>query len=74
MIFISQQLRIEEIKCPQSTVINVMTVATGILSHTKIIKYLNEFATKLNHISSKVDNLYVCLKKVVSYAIEDNMA
>ena len=39
----------------------------------KIIKYLNEFATKLHDMSSKVYNFYVCLNKVVSDTIEDNM-
>ena len=65
MIFILKKLRIHEIKCPKSTVINVMTVATGIPPHTKIIKDLNEFATKLHYISSKVGNIYVYFKKVV---------
>ena len=49
---------------------NVMTGAIGIPPQTKIIKYLNEFATKLNDLSSKVENLYVGLKKAVSDAIE----
>ena len=44
---------------------NVMTFATGIPSHTKIIKDLNEFATKLHDMSSKVYNLYVGLYKAV---------
>ena len=51
-----------------------MTLATGIQSHTKIIKYLNEFATKLHDLSSKVDNIHACLKKVVSGVIEEKMA
>ena len=53
---------------------NTMTVATGIPPHTKIIRYLNDFATKLHNLSSKVYNLYVNLRKVVTYAIEENMA
>ena len=61
-------------KVPQRTVINVMTVATGILPHTKIIKYLNDFSTKLHDLLSKLENIYVCLKKVVSYSIEEKMA
>ena len=42
-----------------------MTVSTGITPHTKIIEDLNEFATKLHYISSKVGNIYVYFKKVV---------
>ena len=53
---------------------NVITVATGVPPHTKIIKDLNEFATKLHYLSSKLDNIYVGLNRVVSGAIEDNMA
>ena len=53
---------------------NVTTVATGITPHTKIIKDLNEFATKLHDFSSKVDDIYVGSKKVVSDAIEEKMA
>ena len=52
---------------------NVMTVATSIPPNTEIIKYLNGFATKLHDISSKVDNLYVGLKKFLIYVIEENM-
>ena len=51
-----------------------MIVATGISPHTKIIKYLIEFATKLHDMSSKADNIHICLKKVVSGAIEEKMA
>ena len=51
-----------------------MTVATGITSHTKTIKDLNAFPTKLHDLSSKVYNLHVCLQKSVSGTIEDNMA
>ena len=40
----------------------------------KIIKGLNEFATKLHDMSSKVKNIYVCLNKVVLDAIEERMA
>ena len=50
-----------------------MTIAADILSHTKIIKDLNDFSKKLHDISSKVENLRVCLKKVLSGAIEENM-
>ena len=59
---------------PQITVINVMDVATGITTpYTKIIKDLNQFSTQLHYLSLKVDNIYVCLKKVVSDLIEDKM-
>ena len=53
---------------------NVMNVATGIPPHKKIIKYLNEFSTKSHDMSLEAGNLYVGLKKVVSDAIENNMA
>ena len=53
---------------------NVINVSTGIPPHTKIIKYLNTFATKLHDLSSKVDNIYVGLQDVVSDVIEENMA
>ena len=53
---------------------NVMTFATGIPSHTKIIKDLNDSLKKLHNMSSKVDNLYVGLKKVVTDRIEEKMA
>ena len=69
----SQKRITEEIKVPQSTVINVITVATGITPHTKIVKYLNKFVTKLHDLSQKLENIYVCLKKFVSDAIEENM-
>ena len=52
---------------------NVMTVATGIPSHTQIIKYLKDFKTKLHDILLKVYNIYVGLKKVVTDAIEEKM-
>ena len=51
----------------------MITVATGITPHTKIVKYLNESEKKLHDLSSKVENIYVCLKKFVSDAIEENM-
>ena len=51
-----------------------MTVPTGIPSHKKIIKDLNEFSTKLHDISLNIDNIYVGLNKVVSDTIGDNMA
>ena len=47
-----------------------MTFAACIPPHTNIIKYLNDFETKLHYMSSKVDNIYVCLKKVVSNETE----
>ena len=50
------------------------TVDTGIPPHTKVIKYLNKFATKLDDLSSKVDNFHVCLNKVVSGAIEETIS
>ena len=53
---------------------NMMTVATGIPPHTNIIKELNCFATKLHDLSSKVNNIYVGLRKVIIDAIEYNMA
>ena len=53
---------------------NVMTVSTSITPHTKTIKYLNEFAKKLHDIILKSVNIYVGLKKVVSYNIEDKIA
>ena len=74
MSLILKKRRREEITPPQSTVINVMTAATGIPPPTEIIKDLNEFATKLHDLSSKVDNIYVCLNEVVSDEIEKKMA
>ena len=50
-----------------------MTAATGIPPPTEIIKDLNEFATKLHDLSSKVDNIYVGLMNVVTDEVEDNM-
>ena len=55
---------------PQSTVINTKTVVTNFPPHTKIIRDLNKFVTKLNDLSSKVYNLHVCLNKFVSGANE----
>ena len=49
---------------------NVMTVSTGITPQTKTIKELNGFSKKLHDMSSKADNIYVGLKKFVTYVIE----
>ena len=53
---------------------NVMTIATGIPPHTRFIKDLNYFESKLHDLSLKVDNLYVGLKNTESDIIEDKMA
>ena len=45
------------------TMPNVMTFSTDIPPHTKILKDVNEFETKLHDMSSKVYYIYVGLKK-----------
>ena len=50
---------------------NMMTVATGITPHRKIIKDLNCFVTKLHYLSSKVENIYAYLKRVLLDEIEE---
>ena len=50
-------------KPPKTIVISLMTVATVIQTHTKIIKDLTEFEKKLHDMSSKVEKLHVCLNK-----------
>ena len=51
-----------------------MTIATGIPPHTRFIKDLNYFESKLHDLSLKVDNLYLGLNNIKSDIIEDKMA
>ena len=53
---------------------NVMTIATGIPPHIKLIQDFNYFASKLHDLLSNLEILYVGLNNIESDVIEEKMS